>query len=300
MSDTVRELVDRLGHWSDPALLEAILARGEEAIDPLLEVVRRDIDERDEQAEPLYIAVGLLGQMGARSAIPTLLELYHRYDDDVLEEVSEALGTLGGADVVEPALEIGRDRSLGWYPRAMAMQAAQQASRDDPALRARVAETLRGLLADLVARVPDLEEDDMEIASSLVTDLAEMADPQARDLIQSAFAADIVEQFMITPEDVEQLYSEGGRAIVTPMPWLDSYRRSYQKHQEASARMREREQRTQQLRPERPAPARPEPVPIAIEPIRNTGPKLGRNDRCWCGSGKKYKQCHMRHDQGSP
>jgi preprotein translocase subunit SecA len=22
------------------------------------------------------------------------------------------------------------------------------------------------------------------------------------------------------------------------------------------------------------------------------GPKLGRNDPCWCGSGKKYKRCH--------
>jgi preprotein translocase subunit SecA len=26
----------------------------------------------------------------------------------------------------------------------------------------------------------------------------------------------------------------------------------------------------------------------------NTGPKLGRNDPCWCGSGKKYKKCHGR------
>ena len=25
--------------------------------------------------------------------------------------------------------------------------------------------------------------------------------------------------------------------------------------------------------------------------------KLGRNDPCWCGSGKKYKNCHMRQDQ---
>ena len=26
-------------------------------------------------------------------------------------------------------------------------------------------------------------------------------------------------------------------------------------------------------------------------------PKLGRNDPCWCGSGKKYKKCHMESDQ---
>ncbi len=31
-----------------------------------------------------------------------------------------------------------------------------------------------------------------------------------------------------------------------------------------------------------------------VEPVRNTGPKVGRNDPCPCGSGKKYKACHMR------
>ncbi len=31
-----------------------------------------------------------------------------------------------------------------------------------------------------------------------------------------------------------------------------------------------------------------------IEPIRNMGKKVGRNEPCPCGSGKKYKQCCMR------
>ncbi|MBN2398501.1 MAG: SEC-C domain-containing protein [Deltaproteobacteria bacterium] len=26
-------------------------------------------------------------------------------------------------------------------------------------------------------------------------------------------------------------------------------------------------------------------------------PDLGRNDPCWCGSGKKYKHCHMESDE---
>jgi hypothetical protein len=25
-------------------------------------------------------------------------------------------------------------------------------------------------------------------------------------------------------------------------------------------------------------------------------PSLGRNDRCWCGSGRKYKICHQAVD----
>ena len=28
------------------------------------------------------------------------------------------------------------------------------------------------------------------------------------------------------------------------------------------------------------------------QPVRNVLPKVGRNDPCPCGSGKKYKQCH--------
>jgi preprotein translocase subunit SecA len=30
------------------------------------------------------------------------------------------------------------------------------------------------------------------------------------------------------------------------------------------------------------------------QPVVRQGPKLGRNDPCWCGSGKKYKHCHGR------
>jgi len=29
-------------------------------------------------------------------------------------------------------------------------------------------------------------------------------------------------------------------------------------------------------------------------------PKLGRNMKCYCGSGKKYKKCHMQQDNGNP
>jgi preprotein translocase subunit SecA len=34
-----------------------------------------------------------------------------------------------------------------------------------------------------------------------------------------------------------------------------------------------------------------------IEPIRNRDEKVGRNEPCPCGSGKKYKNCCMR-DRG--
>lgn len=35
---------------------------------------------------------------------------------------------------------------------------------------------------------------------------------------------------------------------------------------------------------------------LAAAPVTREGPKVGRNDPCPCGSGKKYKQCHGRLD----
>ena len=34
-----------------------------------------------------------------------------------------------------------------------------------------------------------------------------------------------------------------------------------------------------------------------VEPIRNKEERVGRNDPCPCGSGKKFKNCHMRTRQ---
>jgi preprotein translocase subunit SecA len=34
------------------------------------------------------------------------------------------------------------------------------------------------------------------------------------------------------------------------------------------------------------------------EPARAQN-KLGRNDPCWCGSGKKYKYCHYKQDRAN-
>ena len=38
------------------------------------------------------------------------------------------------------------------------------------------------------------------------------------------------------------------------------------------------------------------PAPRA-QTVKRDKPKVGRNDPCWCGSGKKYKNCHLRADE---
>jgi preprotein translocase subunit SecA len=41
-----------------------------------------------------------------------------------------------------------------------------------------------------------------------------------------------------------------------------------------------------------PKQRRATPVGAAAAPVNAA--KIGRNDPCWCGSGKKYKRCHGR------
>ena len=62
----------------------------------------------------------------------------------------------------------------------------------------------------------------------------------------------------------------------------------------------QRQPRYSENRGGEPDPSRPN-APMAgnrpqgpVGPIRNEGPKIGRNDPCPCGSGKKYKNCHGR------
>ncbi|HTR54304.1 MAG TPA: preprotein translocase subunit SecA [Kofleriaceae bacterium] len=51
------------------------------------------------------------------------------------------------------------------------------------------------------------------------------------------------------------------------------------------------------------APARRGAARVAGEgqvtaPVKRDRPKVGRNDPCWCGSGKKFKKCHGKDEEG--
>ena len=73
-------------------------------------------------------------------------------------------------------------------------------------------------------------------------------------------------------------------------------RRMQLQHQEAPAALDGNaiEAGTEAAAAEPAAPRRFEPAPAAPRPVTQTRelPKIGRNDPCPCGSGKKYKHCH--------
>lgn len=105
---------------------------------------------------------------------------------------------------------------LRWYPRAMAANVAGDAAGTDPRLCQQVAAVLRTLLARSLAQVAaglPLNEDEQMLISSWVSDLAHLADPEARPMIEAAFDADLVDDFVIGRDTVEDMYRLSGGGV---------------------------------------------------------------------------------------
>ena len=140
-----------------------------------------------------------------------------------------------------------------------------------------------------------------EALALLACDLCDLADPLARDMIRSAFEEDLIDDNIVDLEDVEETYNQGGETYEPAPPWFEEYSESFLAEQSG----RERMARTPLVQfPSRTSypsfsPARDEAPPARVqpaEPFRYTAAKIGRNDPCWCGSGKKYKRCHLGQD----
>jgi hypothetical protein len=155
----------------------------------------------------------------------------------------------------------------------------------------------------------DADDDDEDFAPTideeinlLIDDLAGLADPASRELIATVFREKLTDPDFIDEEAVEKMYAQGG-AVQEHPDWLSAYRADYEQHIDWLDRKRrwQEPRAPRSIVHEQPhAAPDTEPAPgiaSAVAPIRNTGPKLGRNDPCWCGSGKKYKKCHWGKDK---
>jgi hypothetical protein len=135
--------------------------------------------------------------------------------------------------------------------------------------------------------------------------LASLADPWALEPIRAAFREGLVDESIVDQARVDGYYSrtEEPTRSAPACDWLSTYLERYAEHIEElnqpftpppnyvpppSYRYQDRYL----------VPAPPPGIPVTA-PYRNNGPKVGRNDPCWCGSGKKYKKCHLGKDAAS-
>lgn len=224
-------------------------------------------------------AIGVLTQMGsaAQAALEPLLPLLDDEDDWLREEMPVFYAQMG-QPAVEPLRRILQNAEADTYLRTGAGDSLEQMAEQHPELRATIVPLLEQTLIDA-------GEDDL-LASFLVCNLLDLNAKESLPLIQQAFAEDRVDLSVVGMEDVEEHFG-----LVVP---TEEKKKRKEEKTEAKSQKTEAEDASGENI------ARHEPVEETAEGYKEFAApapfvkpvKLGRNEPCWCGSGKKFKQCH--------
>ena len=275
------ELVNRLRELDGklPEALQAqVLAAGRAIVPDLIAILEEALTdgEGDHGWTPAH-AAKLLGMLGGVQAVPVLLRILEQYAviDAYHTEAADALVMLG-----KPAI----DACLEAYPTT---------NNDD--MRAGIASVLsRCVTKDerSYQTLLDFFEQSPELGAIY---LAEYGDSRAIPALSQMFDAlpgndqdDSVMSNHVFVELRSAIEDLGGQLTAAQRAKADRAdaprRRFAAQMQEAGKRIAAQQQHIEQ--------ASSIPSESGASVIRKQR-KLGRNEPCWCGSGKKYKKCHL-------
>ncbi|MBI4308238.1 MAG: SEC-C domain-containing protein [Chloroflexi bacterium] len=288
---TTSELIDELMRSGDRApldLAQAIVGRGTEAVEALRALLRDegywDTEDQNECWVPVH-AVKLLGAMGARESLPELLlalDLCAEYDDDwTAEDLPHALAAIGPV-AIGPLMEhiTSRAAPAEWHTRSLATEALAHIAQGVPEERPRILAFLHGLL-------DTGNVDDQDFLSWIVGDLLDLRDPSSRSVIEAAFARGLVDEVIVSLEDVIQSYAfEGTGTGLRGYDLLEFYL-----PQEVAARQRRWQQEREAEKKQREKRLSTASYTLDDYGTATRTLDIGRNDPCPCGSGIKHKKC---------
>jgi hypothetical protein len=215
-----------------------------------------------------------LAQLRAHEAVVPLLSLLQRIDDDhddwVGEDLPHVLAAIGPT-VVEPVTAYLADPSHGEWARVAAAITLGRVGQAHPEARTEC-------VTRLTAQLERFTEQSNILNAYLVSPLLDLRAVEAAPVIEKAFAAGRVDE--MAQGDWEDVQIELG---------LKTQREHARKPNELT-------KLGEQLRSSfgLTLTADNELGPLASEEvttIQHPAPKVGRNDPCPCGSGKKFKKC---------
>ena len=249
----------------DASLIDRVLARGADCAPLLLGVLNAyGEDLLDDTGDGLVVrSLALLGEIGDPAALSALARFVPLEDDTIGGAARWAFLRIARRRPAE-ALDIVRQLSIGAEALDLAALAQQLCLMPDVPGRS---EVLLGL-ADNLAEF-DKDETDLVIVSLLTSAYVmhgDASEPAAT--IEARYGA------LLSPEARKEL--KNLRAEI----------------EEARLEIAEAEE--------------PSIYEVCLDgfdvvddqPFERSEPKLGRNEPCWCGSGKKYKKCHLDSDEG--
>ena len=281
----------------------------------LLELVRESIlrvrEGRPIESNASYFALYLLTESKAREVLPLLIELislpgkgpFDVLGNGVHEDVPRMLATFTDDDL-SILHRLVRNRKLNEYVRAAASTAYIHLVRDEKLTREQAASHLEGHLR----WVCDHEQGEDEVAGWLICDLELLAVPSSLEIIERAFAMDRVHDSITTLKYVRKMFAKGdehyAKSMEATLPGHISDTiaelkewSAFREDSDSDTEFWEEDAYSalddQSLDTDAEAPVDWSDWDVGT--IRNETPRVGRNQTCPCGSGKKYKKCCGRH-----
>ena len=312
-------LIDDLLEWApdglDEELVDAILEEGARATPLLIGVLRAMATESlpGDDTPPTVCTLALLGEIGDPAVLPELIE-FSTVDDDAIEDAANwAVGRIVERHPEESLDAIRRLMPGADADRRSGLALALNHFPEEPGKL----DLLVGLL-DGLAGFP--KSDRHDLFTAVATIIAFSAAANAKELVWSLFkryASLLPKRTRVELRDAIQLHDrlesmmarESAKSENTPgdapvdVPGTTVY--DFCSHPSGEDDEEEEEddeddgtfdeEEADEGDFDEDADYIPEPIRRSVTP--------GRNDPCWCGSGKKYKKCHLEADekgQGAP
>jgi hypothetical protein len=300
-TDELLGLLEVSGRAPDPDLIRACLARGKEVTPTLLAwlAAEEDWEEQDswDEDDPRWYrtvhAALILIELREPAALPIFRRIMAEDDGYLLEWIATELPAYGPL-ATDWAIDILRDPSLPLFSRISAAELLSDIGRDHPDEQARILPALRGMLPQMDAsgkvQEPDDDawEDQIELWSWAAYALGQLRDTASQPVITALYHQELIDLMVMGDlEDYLQMFGPDAQPAVYDNKTYDILATYESLQKQAIAE--------QAKRAENPPPVRTEPVYHMVadtRPYVRTTPKIGRNDPCPCGSGRKYKHCH--------
>jgi hypothetical protein len=312
-SDIMAELSGAEGDFPREAM-EAAIAQPEESTPHLLDYLREVIDDPDSdyvEAMGPIMAIYLLSQFRETRAYPLLVEMASLpsdrveilFGDFITEGLGRALASVSGGEIGGIQQLIENEEADEWARTAGidALMILLSQGLLSP-------EALQAYYQTLYHR---LERSESVVWGELTHSTATLHFSDLRPEISRAFADDLIDHLLIDEEGINEIFDKDAEATFYE-EIVDN--RHYQLIDDAIGELEgwevfnmdpddyddddEEEEYDEEFEEfmrglaAPPLPPIDEPFDEPVETFVRTGEKIGRNDPCPCGSGRKYKQCH--------
>jgi hypothetical protein len=269
----------------------------EAAVPQLIEVLNRaTVAARNGEipaGDAHFFALFLLAEFRAREAVPAVVaavslpgELpFDLFGDAITGYLSTLLMML--SDNPRPLFDtLIADSTLSPFVRWQGATGYIQLVRDGRISRGEAVEALRMYLQNA------LEAKDRELVDALVCELTDLVPVEAMPEIEQAFASEMVDEGLIDLPYIRELVAKGGQTsarmlVGEAVPFTDTVAelRTWSSYSEPAAPSYAASRLDFQ------EPVIPLEAVYGSEDPLATLPRVGRNDPCLCGSGKKFKKC---------